>query len=270
MKLTSLLATSLLGLGAATFALAQEVKLNIPEQDAAKSPAPAAAPAATATPAAPSVSEKEILETFGWFVTARLGIYELQFTPEQIAAFTRGVALSAAGKPPPHDLKTVGPVMDQFIGQRQQAALEREKQANLKEAETFFASLKQRPGIVAMPDGLCYEIVKAGEGPKPQATDTVKIDYTGSLLNGQVFDSSKTHGKPLTIALDKAIPGWSEGVQQIQKGGSIKLYIPPQLAYGDDGAGAIPPGAAVVFEIDLIDINPPAEAPAAEANPVAK
>lgn len=274
MKLTSLLATSLLGLGAATFALAQEVKLNIPgQEDAAKTPAAATAPAAAAAPtpaAAPDVSEKDILETWGWFITARLGIFELQFTPEQIQAFTRGVALAAAGKPPPHDLKTVGPIMDQFIGKKQQAALEREKNDNLKEAEAFFAKLKQRPGIVALPDGLCYEVVKPGTGPKPQPTDTVKIDYTGTLLSGRVFDSSKSRGEPLVIALNHTIPGWAEGVQQIQKGGTIKLYVPPQLAYGDNGMGEIPPGAALVFDIELLDINPPAAAEAPAAAPTAK
>jgi FKBP-type peptidyl-prolyl cis-trans isomerase len=265
MKLKSLLTTSLLGLGAATAVLAQEVKLNIPGKTDA---APAASTAPTAAPAAPAasqVSEQEIMETFGWFVTARLGISELNFTPDQIQLFTKGVALAAAGKQPPHDLKTVGPVMDEFIGKRQQAALAREKAANIEEANAFFVALKKRPGVTALADGLCYEILKPGQGPNVKATDTVKIDYKGMLINGQVFDSTEQHGgEPLTIELDKAIPGWAEGVQQINKGGKIKLYIPPQLAYGDDGAGAIPPGSALVFEIEVLDVNPPA-APAATA-----
>jgi FKBP-type peptidyl-prolyl cis-trans isomerase len=265
MKLKSLLTTSLIGLGAATAVLAQEVKLNIPGQkDAAPAANPAPPAAAPAAPAAAQVSEQEIMETFGWFVTARLGISELNFSPEQIQLFTKGVALAAAGKQPPHDLKTVGPVMDEFIGKRQQAALAREKAANIADANAFFTTLKKNPGVTALADGLCYEILKPGEGPNVKPTDTVKINYKGTLINGQVFDSSEQHGEPLTIELDKAIPGWAEGVQQINKGGKIKLYIPPQLAYGDDGAGAIPPGSALIFEIEVLDINPPA-APSAPA-----
>lgn len=268
MKLKSLLTTSLLGLGTAAAVLAQEVKLNIPgKTDAAPAasatPAAAAASPIAATPA-PQVTEQQILETFGWFVTMRFGINELQFTPEQVKSFAKGVALAAGGQPPPHDLKTVGPVMDEFISKRQQAALEREKQANIAEANDFFANVKKRPGVVALADGLCYEILKPGEGPNVKANDTVKINYTGALLNGQVFDSSESHGEPLTIELDKAIPGWAEGVQQINKGGKIRLYIPPQLAYGDEGAGSIPPGSALIFEIEVLDVNPPAAAPAAK------
>ncbi|MFI5355840.1 MAG: FKBP-type peptidyl-prolyl cis-trans isomerase [Opitutales bacterium] len=264
MKLTSqLMVAGLFALTTSTALLAQEVKLNIPGEAAPAAAAPAAAPAATAAPAtaaAAAVTEQQIMQTFGWFVTARIGIYELKFTPEQIDQFIKGVALSAAGKPAPYDLKTVGPVMDQFISKRQEAALERERQRNLDEAKAFFASLAGRPGVVSLPDGLCYEILKAGTGPNAKATDTVKINYKGSLLDGQVFDSSAQHGgEPLTIALDKAIPGWSEGVQQINKGGKIKLYVPPQLAYGDKGAGSIPPAAAVIFEIEVLDITPTAD-----------
>lgn len=256
MKQKTLLLTILLG--SATLLSAQEVKLNIPAgQTAPAASGPAAAPAAA------KATETQILETFGWFVTMRIGIAELEFNDAQIQAFSRGVALAAAGKDAPHDLPTVGPAMDEFITQRQQAALARERQRNLDEANAFFTAIKQSPGVVALPDGVCYEMLTVGAGPKVQATDTVKINYTGMLLDGQVFDSSEVHGEPLVIALDKAIPGWSSGVQQLSKGGKIKLYIPPHLAYGDEGAGAIPPGAALIFEIELLEINPaPAAAPA--------
>lgn len=249
MKQKTLLLTVLLG--SATLLSAQEVKLNIPAGETAPA---AASPAAAPAPA--NVTETQMLETFGWFVTMRIGIAELEFDDAQIQAFARGVALAAGGQPSPHDLPTVGPAMDEFITKRQEAALARERQRNLDEANAFFAAIKQSPGVVALPDGVCYEMLTEGTGPKVQATDTVKINYTGMLLDGQVFDSSDVHGEPLIIALNQSIPGWSSGVQQLSKGGKIKLYIPPHLAYGDEGAGAIPPGAALIFEIELLEINP--------------
>ncbi|MCF7689854.1 MAG: FKBP-type peptidyl-prolyl cis-trans isomerase [Cephaloticoccus sp.] len=258
MKFMFPLKAGLLSLAVSTVLLAQEVKLNLPADAAAKTPATlAAAPA-------PTFTDAELLETFGWFVMARIGIADLQFTPGQIEAFARGVSLAAAGKEPPHDLRAVGPAMDAFIGQRQEAALERSKQRNLAAAVTFFNSLKNRPGIVSLPDGLCYEILKPGTGPNVKATDSVTINYTGMLLNGQVFDSSEQQGQPLTIALSEAIPGWAEGMQKINKGGKIKLYIPPSLAFGDEGAGGIPPASSVIFEIEVLEIMPTPATPAAK------
>jgi len=254
MKPTSLLTTALLAMAATTVLLAQEVKLNIPAEGDA--------PAAVAAPAAPDLqfSEATLMETLGWFVMNRIGIAELQLAPTQVDSFIKGAALAANGKDSPHDLATVGPVMNKFIGARQDAALERASQKNIELAATFFASLKSRPGIIALPDGLCYEVLERGTGPYVKPTDTVKINYTGMLLDGQVFDSSEQHGQPLVIALDQAISGWSEGMQQINKGGKIKLYVPSTLAYGNEGAGPIPPSSALIFEIELLEILPVAKA----------
>jgi FKBP-type peptidyl-prolyl cis-trans isomerase len=246
------LKAGILCLAVSTVLLAQEVKLNIPAEAAA--PNPAATPAAAPASAETTYSDTEMLETFGWFMMARLGVAELQFTPKQIEAFTRGVSLAAAGKEPPHDLSKVGPQMDAFIEQRQTAAMERAKARNLAAAVSFFASLKTRPGIVSLPSGLCYEIVKPGTGPNVTESDTVTINYTGMLLNGQVFDSSEQQGQPLKIAVDEALPGWAEGMQYINKGGKIKLYIPPQLAYGDDASSGIPPSSSLIFDIEVLDV----------------
>ena len=248
------LKAGILCLAVSTVLLAQEVKLNVPAEAAAQTPAATTAPAPT--PTAPTYTDTEMLETFGWFMMARLGVAELQFTPQQIEAFARGVSLAAAGKEPPHDLSKVGPAMDEFIGERQAAAMERAKARNLEAAVTFFSSLKKRPGIISLPSGLCYEIVSPGTGPNVTTDDTVTINYTGMLLNGQVFDSSEQHGEPLVIAVDEAIPGWAEGMQKINKGGKIKLYIPPQLAYGDEGSGGIPPASSLIFEIEVMNIAP--------------
>lgn len=269
MKLNTTLAISLLAFGAATAASAQEVKLNIP----GKADVPAAAPAA-ATPApaaAPTFTEAQIIETFGWFVAGRIGVHELKFSPEQIKEFVKGVSGAAEGKDAPYDLGKIGPAMNEFIMKRQEAAFARLKQQNQAEAEKYFAELKAKPGVKVLPSGLVCEITQPGTGPSPKATDTVTINYTGTLLSGTVFDTTATRGQPMEIPLDKVIPGWTEGVQQMSKGGKAKLYIPAHLAYGDEGAGEIPPGAALIFDVELLDFKPtpapaaPAEAPAPAA-----
>lgn len=267
MNLTTPLKASLLALTATTALLAQEVKLNIPASQPAAQPA-ATAPAAVATPAAAPAekfSNEVLAETFGWFMMARLGVAELQFSPAEVQAFSRGVTAAVAGKEPPHDLSAVGKQMDGFIAARQEAAMERAKQRNFAAAATFFASLKSRPGIQTTPSGLCYEITQPGSGPNAALTDSVKINYTGMLLNGQVFDSSEQQGGPLTISLSEAIAGWSEGMQKINKGGKIKLYIPSELAYGDASPGGIPPASALIFDIEVLDIVPTATATPAPA-----
>jgi len=253
----NLIKTSVFALAtSAVSLLAQEVKLNIPSGgDAAQ--ANNAAPAQTDSASAPAetFSNEVLAESFGWFMMARLGVSELQFTPAEVAAFTRGVSLAVAGQDMEHDLGAVGQQMDEFIAARQNAAMERAKQRNIAAAAEFFASLKTRPGIVQTASGLCYEIVEQGEGANPKETDKVKINYTGMLLNGQVFDSSEQHGEPLTIGVNEAIPGWAEGIQHINKGGKIRLFIPAELAYGDASMGGIPPASALIFEIELLEIT---------------
>lgn len=252
MNTKSLLLSGLLAFTASFALQAQEVKFNVPGA-AEQTPAPA-----EKTPAAlaPKVTEAEIMETFGWFMTARLGLAELKFTDAQVASFLKGVELAAKGLETPHDLKTVGPVMDDFILERQQAAIERSRQINLVAGARFFKALKNRPGIMSTESGLAYEILQDSEGPKPTPADSVVINFTGMLLNGQVFDSSEQQGGSVVLPLAEAMPGWAEGIQKIGKGGKIKLYIPNELAFGDEPSGGIPPGSSLIFEVELLDINP--------------
>ncbi len=271
MKLKFILTTGLLSLGAVTAMQAQEVKFNVPGQTAAPAPAaPAApAPAPTAAPAAPeqTFTEAQIMESFGWFVAARIGVHSLEFTPEQINSFVKGVGQAASGKDAPYELGKIGPAMDQFIQQRQLAAMAKLKAKNDEASAAFFASLKGKAGVVTLPSGLAYEIVQPGTGENPKATDTVTVHYTGTLIDGHVFDSSIKRGAPETIALTEVVPGWTEGLQKINKGGKIKLYVPADLGYGERGAGEIPPGATLIFDIELIDFGPTPAAPAAAPAP---
>ena len=123
------------------------------------------------------------------------------------------------------------------------------------EGKKFLAENKKRSGVFELPNGLQYEILIAGTGPKPKITDTVKANYIGKLATGQEFDNSYTRGQPLQIPVSGVIPGWVQALQMMPVGSKWKLFIPSDLGYGDRGAGgAIPGGAALIFDIELVDI----------------
>jgi FKBP-type peptidyl-prolyl cis-trans isomerase len=132
-----------------------------------------------------------------------------------------------------------------------------EKQgAAAKQAEIdFLEENKQKPGIITTESGLQYEVITQGDGPKPEATDTVKVHYEGKLIDGTVFDSSYSRGQPIEFSLNGVIPGWTEGLQLMNTGSTYRLFIPSDLGYGSQGAGShIPPNSTLIFEVDLLDI----------------
>ncbi len=129
-------------------------------------------------------------------------------------------------------------------------------QDNIKAGEKFMAEISNNKSVYTTTSGLKYRMVKAGNGKKPKATDRVKVHYTGSLIDGTVFDSSVERGEPITFALNQVIPGWTEGLQLMDEGSKYILYIPYNLGYGEQPAGSIPPGSTLVFEVDLLEINP--------------
>ncbi len=262
MKLKQIATICLLTSGLAV-TRAQEVKLNIPGQ--ANQPA-AAAPA---TPAKPAFTEAQILEVFGWFIGKRVGLTELEFSTSELETLVKGFMQAAQGKESPYELEKIGPLMDELMQKKQAVYLGKLKNKNLATNTDFFNKLKENKAIVELPSGLRYEIVKPGEGAFPKATDSVQVHYTGKLLDGTVFDSSVQRGKPADFQLDQVIPGWTEGIQKVNKGGKIKLYVPPHLAYGDEGNQGIPPSSTLIFEVELLDIKGGA-APAMPAMPAKK
>ncbi len=129
------------------------------------------------------------------------------------------------------------------------------KVSAVKEAGTkFLEENKKRAGVVTLPSGLQYEIITKGTGPLPKATDTVTAHYIGTLIDGTEFDNSYKRGEALTIPVSSVIHGWVEALQLMPVGSKWKLFIPSDLAYGDRGAGAIPGGSALIFEIELLSI----------------
>ena len=121
--------------------------------------------------------------------------------------------------------------------------------------EKFLAENAEKPGVVVLPSGLQYTVITEGTGAKPKATDRVKCHYEGTLTNGQVFDSSYRRGEPAVFPLNGVIAGWTEGVQLMAEGAKYRFFIPYHLAYGERGAGqSIPPYAALVFDVELIEV----------------
>jgi FKBP-type peptidyl-prolyl cis-trans isomerase len=129
---------------------------------------------------------------------------------------------------------------------------------SIAEAEAFLAANSSRPGVIVTPSGLQFELLSEGSGEMPGIADTVLVHYQGADIYGNIFDSTYDYGGPAEIPLDRVIPGWSEGLRMMREGSRARLFIPPDLAYGERGAGGvIAPYAVVVFEVELLEILPP-------------
>jgi FKBP-type peptidyl-prolyl cis-trans isomerase len=178
-----------------------------------------------------------------------------------------GVQVAAADRPVEDvsiktvKIKRVGEKAKAFKGDEAHFAKLRSEikspaEKNKADGEAFLAKIKKEEGVKTTASGLAYKVLTAGTGANPKATDQVTVHYTGKLIDGKVFDSSVERGQPATFPLNRVIPGWSEGVQLMKKGGKSIVYLPSNLAYGERGAGGvIPPNAALIFEIELIDIK---------------
>ena len=128
---------------------------------------------------------------------------------------------------------------------------------NLEEGKKFLAENAKKEGVQTTASGLQYKVETMGTGPKPAATDTVKVHYRGSLLDGTEFDSSYARNEPISFGLNRVIAGWTEGVQLMPVGSKFMFYIAPELAYGEGGGGPIPPNSTLIFEVELLDIEKP-------------
>ena len=132
---------------------------------------------------------------------------------------------------------------------------QQEERINAIRAEQGKAAKAKKEGVVTLPSGLQYTVLKEGNGKKPKATDKVKCHYEGFLINGQVFDSSVQRGEPAVFPLNQVIAGWTEGLQLMQEGAKYRFFIPYILAYGESGAGgSIPPFATLIFDVELIEV----------------
>ena len=146
---------------------------------------------------------------------------------------------------------------DYFQKQEQKLQAQRAEagKAHKEAGEKYLAENAKKDGVITLPSGLQYQVLKEGNGKKPTAKDTVMCHYEGFLIDGTVFDSSVQRGEPATFPLQQVIAGWTEGLQLMQEGAKYRFFIPYRLAYGEGGAGnSIPPFAALIFDVELIQV----------------
>jgi len=153
---------------------------------------------------------------------------------------------------------------DLMAKQKEQMAKQQEEmkalgEKNKKEGDTFLAENSKKEGVKTLQSGLQYKVITEGKGKKPKATDSVTVNYRGTLINGTEFDSSIKRGQPATFPVNGVIPGWTEALQLMKEGSKWELVIPPSLAYKEQGGGPIGPNAVLVFEVELISVNEPAK-----------
>lgn len=187
--------------------------------------------------------------------------------PIEVDAFTQALTDVRDDAEPKLTEEEIQEVMQTF--QEQQMELQQQRQKELAdkhklEGEQFLSDNAAKEGVGMTESGLQYKVLEEGDGIKPGAMDTVTVHYEGRLIDGSVFDSSYERGQPATFALNQVIPGWTEGLQLMETGSKYQLYIPSDLAYGPGGNQGIPPNATLVFDVELIEVEP-AEVPEEEA-----
>tara|TARA_R110002167_G_scaffold166867_6_gene363923 strand:+ start:262 stop:951 length:690 start_codon:yes stop_codon:yes gene_type:complete len=175
-----------------------------------------------------------------------------------VDVFMQGVKDAIESKAPLLTDEQVGDVLAKFQRDMQQQQMEKVQEAgekNKKIGTDFLAKNKNKEGVVTLESGLQYKVLTAGKGPQPSGADVVKVHYTGSLINGEVFDSSIERGEPVTFPLNGVIAGWTEALQLMPTGSKWQLYIPSDLAYGANGNRSIGPNETLLFDVELISIE---------------
>ncbi len=209
--------------------------------------------------------EDKTLYALGVVMGQRLGDFNL--SPSELSLVEGGLRDQVTGAHRQVDLAQYGPRIGEMARTRQAARGEREHQRGV----AFAAAAAQEPGAVHTPSGLVYREIRPGTGPQPSAADQVTVNYRGTLIDGTEFDSSYARNEPAHFSLGGVIPCWTEGVARMHVGGKARLVCPSAIAYGEHGQRDIPPGATLVFEIELLGIGaspaPPGAPPVLGAPP---
>lgn len=179
-------------------------------------------------------------------------------------AVIRGLKDSLGGKPLALSDQEMRQVMSAFQTEMRTKQMEKRRvsgEKNKTEGAAFLAENKKKEGVITLPSGLQYKVIKAGTGPKPTSADTVTAHYRGTLIDGTEFDSSYKRGEPTAFGVTGVIKGWTEALQLMNTGSKWQLFIPSELAYGENGAGPqIGPNATLIFEVELVSIKAPEKA----------
>ena len=240
----------------------------------AQSPAPAASPAAApVSPNAPKTDVEKTSYAIGVDIVRTLKQQTIDIDPAFVAAAIRDAGSGAPLAMTPEQMTaTLGQLQQaqQAKRQTQMAKMQESRKAagdaNVGEGKKFLDENKGKPGVTTLSDGLQYKVVTEGTGPVPKASDTVTVNYRGTLINGTEFDSSYKRGEPATFPVGGVIKGWTEILQQMKVGSKYQVFIPSDLAYGERGAGQdIGPNATLIFDIELLGVkadDAPATTPA--------
>jgi FKBP-type peptidyl-prolyl cis-trans isomerase FklB len=215
------------------------------------------APAAGAAQASPYSTDKEKASyAIGQNIGNSLKHDGLDVDPAIVSQGLKDAMTGAPSKISEADAQEGMGKLRNAVMAKKQAEAAQAGEANKKAGDQFLAANKAKPGVVTLPDGLQYKVEKEGTGPKPKATDTVEVNYRGAMIDGNEFDSSYKRGKPETLNVGQVIKGWTEALQLMPVGSKWQLVIPPDLAYGPNGAGGvIGPNSTLVFDIELLSIK---------------
>lgn len=214
--------------------------------------------AADKTPASPYSKEEDKAAYSIGFLTGKANVQHLETL--NVDAYVAGFRDAYAKKQPAMTEDEMKVVLDGFKQKLQAEAVAKaqaEAAANKQKAAAYLVENAKKPGVTTTASGLQYEVLTQGKGAKPKSTDVVSVHYHGTLIDGSVFDSSVQRGEPASFQLDQVIPGWTEALQLMPVGSKYRLTLPPELAYGEQGAGPIPANSVLIFEVELLDIQKP-------------
>ena len=214
---------------------------------------------AFAGPSSALTDEQKTLYAIGVSLARSLDVFD--FSPSEFEIVKRGLTDAQSGKGNDLNISQMNPKIQELAKARRKAAGERQIGAG----KEFLEKAAKEKGAVKTASGMVYLSLSEGAGTSPTATDLVNVNYRGTLVDGKEFDSTYKRGKPLEFRLDNVIKCWVEGFQMMKPGGKAKLVCPPNLAYGDAGAGEILPGATLAFEVELLDAKPSPALPAMPA-----
>jgi FKBP-type peptidyl-prolyl cis-trans isomerase FklB len=233
---------------------------------------PAPAKDAPAAPAQDTSPLKTTAEKNGYALGMQIGTgIRKQGLEVDAASFTKGFTDAFAGGKTlltEDEVRSILHAAQEEYQKEQSAILAAKAEATKKEGDAFLAANKAKDGVVTLPSGLEYKVLKTGDGKKPAPADTVVCNYRGTFLDGTEFDSSDKNGGPATFAVNGVIKGWTEALQLMPVGSKWELYVPAELAYGESGAGnVIPPNATLIFDVELLSIKDKADGAGAATPP---
>jgi len=210
-----------------------------------------------------SAEEKKVLQTTkekqSYSMGADIGSrFKSQSIEVEVDAFVQGMKDTLSGGKKLMTEDEIRETLTNLQKELREKHMERNKvlgEKNKKEGEAFLAENKKKEGVKTLPSGLQYRVIKEGTGKSPKAADTVVCNYRGTLIDGTEFDSSYKRGEPATFPLNQIIPGWTEALQLMKEGAKWQLFIPANLAYGEQSTGIIGPNSVLIFEIELISVK---------------